>query len=496
MKRLVHSPLALLIRTVSAALLLVALLAAAERGEPPSVRAAEIGPTEVPLLELEGVIGPASSDFLVRGIERAEEAGAPFVIVRMNTPGGLDTSMRAIIQKILSAQLPVVTYVAPQGSRAASAGTYILYASHVAAMAPATNLGAATPVQMSPGGLPGSPRPRPGDDETAPEAEPGQENGQQEGQGRDEQAGKEAEPAAPEPKTAMERKIVNDAVAYIRGLALMRGRNAEWAERAVREGVSLTAEDALAENVIDLVAGDVRELMTKLDGYQVEVLGSERTLETDGLTVVTVEPDWRSRLLAIITNPNVAYILMMLGVYGLFFELSNPGNVLPGVAGAICLVLALYAFHVLPVNYAGVALILLGIAFMVGEAFVPSFGALGIGGAIAFVIGSLILVDTDIEGFELSLPLVIAIAAVSTAFFVSVMTMALRQRRRPVVSGMEELVGGVGEALDTFEREGRIRAHSEIWHARTAAPVEKGQRVRIRAMDGLVLEVEPLAKEN
>ncbi len=286
------------------------------------------------LLELDGIIGPATSDFLIRGIRRAEEENAQLLIIRMNTPGGLDTSMREIIKHILASPVPVVSYVSPAGSRAASAGTYMMYASHVAAMAPATNLGAATPVKLSPGGL-GTPKPPESKDKEDKE--------------------KEKKDDAVE-GGAMERKIVNDAVAYIRGLAKLYGRNAEWAEKAVREGVSLTAEDALDEGVIDLIAKDVDDLLKQLDGRKVIVDEKTLTLHTTGMMIETLEPDWRNRLLAVITNPNVAYILMLLGIYGLFFELSNPGSIFPGVVGGICILLALYAFHVLPVDYAGVAL--------------------------------------------------------------------------------------------------------------------------------------------
>jgi membrane-bound serine protease (ClpP class) len=376
--------------------------------------------------------------------------------------------MRVIVQRILAAEIPVVTWVAPSGARAASAGTFIMYASHVAAMAPATNLGAATPVSIGATGT-GKPPAEEGDDEAEGKRKPG---------------------------TAMERKAINDATAYIHGLAELRGRNVEWAERAVTEAASLSAEDAVQQNVVDLVVADLDGLLGALDGRVVEIKEREVTLATDGLEVIEQVPDWRSELLAIITNPNVAYMLMLLGIYGIFFELANPGAIVPGVIGAIALVLALYAFHVLPVNYAGVALVLIGMAFMVAEVFMPSFGALGIGGLAAFVAGSIILLDTEVAAFSLSLPLVIALALTSLAFMMFVTGLALRQRRRPVVSGREQLIGGVGEALEAFAGEGRVHAHGETWSARSRVPVGAGQAVRITAIDGLVLEVEPLDKES
>ena len=293
----------------------------------------------------------------------------------------------------------------------------------------------------------------------------------------------------------MERKVVNDAVAYIRGLAKLRGRNVDWAEQAVRTGASLTAEDALAQNVIDLMATNIEDLLGKLDGRKVKVGEAELTLDTEGWNVVTVRPDWRTELLAVITNPNVAYMLMMLGIYGLLFELYSPGAVIPGIVGAISLLLALYAFHVLPVNYAGVALILVGIGLMVTELVTPTFGAVGVGGVVAFVIGSIILFDTDVEGFTVSMPLVVTVGLVAAGLFCTTIYLAVRQRGRPVVTGREEMIGAVAEAMESFSHTGAVRAHGEIWLARSAQPVAAGQSVRINKVDGLTLEVEPLKEE-
>lgn len=436
------------------------------------------------ILDVEGAIGPATRDYIHRALEDAAAQGAELLVLRMDTPGGLDSSMRDIVKDILGSAVPVVTYVAPSGARAASAGTYILYASHVAAMAPATSTGAATPVQV---GAPGLPRPgesrSPQPENKGKESEGGDETGT--GESRD-------EPAAGSP---MERKIVNDAVAYIRGLAELRGRNAEWAEKAVREAASLDANEALAEGVIDILATDVSDLLKQLQGRKVSVLGQEKVLDTENLTIRRVEPDWRSRLLSVITNPNVAYILMLIGIYGLIFEFSNPGAIVPGITGAICLLLALFAFQVLPVNYTGLALIILGIGLMVAEAFAPSFGALGIGGVIAFVFGSVILMETDVPGFQLALPLIITFALSSLLMFTIVLGMLLKARRRPVVSGQEQLTGGEAETLEAFDREGQVRIHSEIWHARTSVPLRKGQKVRVTKMDGLTLWVEPAAEQ-
>jgi len=427
-------------------------------------------PGQAVLLEISGAIGPATSDYIHRGLDKARARNAAIVILRIDTPGGLDIAMRKINQDILGSPLPVAGYVAPSGARAASAGTYILYASHVAAMAPGTSLGAATPVQI--GGVPD-----PGKSE--PVKKDAKDKGDKEPKG-----------------DTMTRKVTNDAVAYIRSLAQLRGRNVAWAERAVREAVSLPAEEAVQLKVVDLMARDVDDLLARIDGRQVEVDGRAQILKTKGLAVSLIAPDWRSRLLAVITDPNIAYILMLLGIYGLFFELWNPGFVLPGVVGGICLLLALFAFQVLPVSYAGLALILLGIAFMITEAFVPSFGALGIGGVIAFVAGSILLLDTEVPGFGISYWLIGSVALVSAAFFLTVVSLALKARRRRIVSGSEELIGASGVALEGFKHEGRVRIHSEDWNARTRAPLTAGQKVRVTGREGLTLLVEPQPKED
>jgi len=450
------------------------------------------------LLNVADSIGPATGDYIIRGIRRAEREGVELMILKLDTPGGLDSTMRDIVKAVLASEVPVVTYVHPAGARAASAGTYMLYGSHVAAMTSATNLGSATPVQMGGGGLPGledaAERPAPGS-----RGEPARENeGTTSAPEADEDgAERPAKAEGDTPRrgdTSMERKVLEDAVAFIRGLAERFDRNADWAELAVREGVSLTAREALEQNVIDFVAEDVDDLLAQLDGHSVRMPWGSKTLETADIELIVVDPDWRTNLLAVITSPNIAYILMLIGIYGIIFELSNPGSIYPGVIGAISLVLAFYALQVMPVNYAGLALILLGLAFMVGEAFLPSFGILGIGGVIAFVTGSIILWDDP--NLNISLPLVIGTALVVAVFTVWVLGRLFRLRKVKPTIGDEEMIGMIGEAREDFDRTGRVYVHSELWSAETTAPVQLGQRVRVTALDGLRLRVEPVDDGN
>jgi len=433
------------------------------------------GARQAYLLEIRGAIGPSTSDYIERGLDKAQDAGAALVVIEMDTPGGLDTSMRRIIKAILGSSVPVATFVHPSGSRAASAGAYILLASHIAAMAPATNVGAATPVALGGGG---GEEPESSPDDEKPDAPT-------------------TVPAPSEPPkhggSAMERKAVNDAVAYIRSLAEMRGRNADWAERAVRNAESLSADAALDEHVIDLVATDVPDLLRQLDGRDVQIASGKVHLDTGALVLTRVEPDWRTRLLDSITNPNVAYLLLLVGIYGLIFEGYNPGAVLPGVVGAISLLLAAYALQLLEVNYAGFALIALGIILMMAEVFMPSFGSLGIGGVVSFVIGSIILIDTDAPGFGISRGLIGGVAFVGACIVLAIIWLSARARVRPVVSGREHLLGAVAVAQDAFAEQGYVRVRGELWEAHVRRPVQAGEKLRIVAVEGLQLEAEPLA---
>ncbi|MGB5493730.1 MAG: nodulation protein NfeD [Sedimenticolaceae bacterium] len=464
-----------------------AALVIAAPGAGPSQRAV--------ILEIDGTIGPVAAQYFRSGLRKAQDSGAQLLILRLDTPGGLDAAMRDIVKDVLASTIPVACFVAPSGARAASAGTYILYACHIAAMAPATTLGSATPVQI--GGFPGLP-----DDESERgRGTPDDGSGTGAADTKPEQA---ADPAvAPEAETrrtsersgsAMQRKIINDAASFIRGLAKLRNRDAQWAEQAVRNAENLTAAEALEQGVIDRIAENNADLLAQIDGQPVQVLGETVVLHTADMTTEVFEADWRIKILSVITDPNVAYVLMLIGIYGLIYELANPGAIVPGVIGAIALITALFAFQALPVNYAGLALLALGVAFMVLEAFVPSFGALGIGGAIAFIIGSLILYRDEAGQVGVAIPLIGTFVVLSLALFVGVVGYALKTRRRPVVSGREEMLLATGVAEEDFERSGRVRIHSETWNAETLRPVRRGQTVRVKSMEGLQLTVEPVSE--
>jgi membrane-bound serine protease (ClpP class) len=446
-------------RTVSLHLAMLAMMAAAALALPPTPAAAA---DRAIVLEIEGAIGPPLADYIARELTAARTDDARLIVLRMNTPGGLDTSMRKIISAILASPVPVATYVAPNGARAASAGTYIAYASAIAAMAPGTNIGAATPIQL--GGNPLFPS--------------------------DQKSQKDLKDAKPgEPADTETRKIVNDAVAYIRSLAALNGRNADWATDAVRSAASLPASEALALHVIDVIADDVPDLLRKIDGREVTIMGNQQRLATAGLDIVVRPPDWQTELLMLVTNPNVAFILMLIGVYGLILEFFNPGAVAPGLIGAISLLVALYALAFMPINYAGAALVLLGVALMIAEVHIGAFGALGVGGIAAFVIGALMMFPAHAPGFTLSGG-VIAGTALGTAALFLLALAALLRRKRPVVTGDVALIGAEGETVAWQNGEGRVRVKGEIWLARAAAPLAAGSRVKIIGRDGLVLRVE------
>jgi len=411
------------------------------------------------IVSIDGAIGPASASYVKEALAKASERRAEVVLLRLNTPGGLNSSMREIIADVLASPIPVVGYVAPSGAHAASAGTYILYATHIAVMAPGTNIGAATPVQIG-GPLPGLP--------SGP-------------------ADKDGKDKKDEPKDAMTAKVTNDAVAFIRSLAELRGRNADWAEKAVREAATLSANAALEAHAIDLVARDQAELLRQLDGRVVEVAGGKtQRLVTKDAAVEAIDPGPISRFLAVITDPNVAFILLMVGIYGLIFEFMSPGAVAPGVVGAICLLIGLYALNLLPINYAGLALMLVGLVLLTIEAFNPTV-VIGLGGIIAFVLGALMLFRGEAPGYHLSWWVIGITAAVFAGFALVVLGSLRRVGRAPALVGAQAMRGLPAEVLDWNGNEGHVFAHGERWQARGAETFRPGETVEVANIVDLTL---------
>jgi membrane-bound serine protease (ClpP class) len=447
-------------RTLLAGLALISIQFVAASALAQSAGKAEPPGRSVLLLDVSGAIGFVSASRLDKAVDKATSEKAEAIIVRMDTPGGLVSSTRVMIRSILASKVPIVVYVGPSGARAASAGTYLAYASHVAVMAPGTHLGAATPISL---GAPGFP--------TKPD----------DGKDKSDKSG-----------SASERKVLNDAVAYIRSLAQLRGRNAEWAEKAVRDAATLTSEEALKERVIDVVAPDVPALLAALDGRTVSLPGGERKLETKGAKVTEIGTDWKMDLMSVITDPNIAFILLMIGIYGIIFEFWSPGAVAPGVIGGISLLLALTALSVLPVSYGGLALLLLGAGLMLAEGFAPGFGLLGIGGLVAFVLGAIFLFDPDrsTTPLQVAWPVIAGAAAASAAMLIGVLGFALKARRRPVRTGAEQMIGAEATIVRWDGARGLVHVHGETWSAVSASALTAGQKVRVTGRDGLLLSVE------
>lgn len=434
---MVRSALKTILPAVFAAALLLPLFAL---GDHPGI----CGDREVLIIELEGPINPGSATFLVKGLEEAERQGAGLVVIRLDTPGGLASSMRTMVKGILNSKVPVVVYVSPKGAGAASAGVMVTVAAHVAAMAPGTNIGAAHPVAAG---------------------------------GKDIQ------------KT-MSEKVVNDMASYGRGIAQEKGRNAEWVEKAIRESVSITADEAVKKNVVDLVSANVDELLKALDGREIVIKGEKTTLSTADMTKRHYRPGFRDKILKIISDPNIAYILMMIGLAGLYFELAHPGVIFPGVIGAISLILAFYSFQTLPVNYAGLLLIVLAIILFIAEVKVASYGMLSLGGLVSMTLGSIMLFEDVGVSLRLMMPTIVLVGG----FFVVVSALAYRAYRSRPISGMEGLMGETGVVRKTIDGEGLVFVHGEYWRAVAGEKIETGSRVEIEGAEGLVLKVKRVGK--
>lgn len=414
------------------------------------------------VITLSGAVGPAMSDYFQRSIDEAQQQNFAFVIVQLDTPGGLELSMLDMNKKILSATIPIVVYVSPSGARAASAGTYLLYASHIAAMAPGTHLGAASPINVMDEGL---------------------------GSGESQKNKSKANT-----QNILEKKMTLDALAYLRSLAQLRGRNTEFAAQSIVTAATMTAVEAKQKKVIDILAVDMPDLLRQLDDHKINLQNKVYVFDTKNITLESKTMDWRMELLSVITDPNVAYILLLLGIYGLFFEFVNPGFVLPGVVGGIALLLALYALQMLPINYAGLGLIVLGISFMIAEAFIPFSGALGIGGVIAFIAGSILLLDTEFYSATIAWPLILAMALANALMFFVVMGMSIRAHQRKVITGSQAMLNKQGVALQEIDLKGQAKIEGEIWQVIAIQPIKKGEIIRVIEVEveGLVLKVEAI----
>lgn len=398
------------------------------------------------VIEVDGIINPVSAKFIIESIDQATEKGAQCLVVQLDTPGGLMESMRIIVKKILTANIPVIVYVGPQGARAASAGVFITMSAHIAVMAPSTHIGAAHPVSL--------------------------------GEGK-------------ESKT-MGEKIVNDTVSYIKTIAKTRGRNVDWGEKAVRKSVSITEEEAVKLNVVDFISPDIQDLLSKIDGKVVKFDGVTRTLLTKGVQPRSLKMSWRYRFLDIISNPSIAYILLMLGIYGIFFELSNPGAILPGVVGGIFLILAFYALQMLPINFAGLALILFAIILFIAEIKVVSHGLLAVAGVISLLLGSLMLIDTPTDYMRISMSVIIPAVLVSSAFFIFAVTKAISARLTKPTTGKEGIIGETGTVVVSLTPEGKVSIHGEFWNAIADQPIEKGEKVQVLAVTNFILKVKKI----
>ncbi|MBI5140645.1 MAG: nodulation protein NfeD [Nitrospirae bacterium] len=412
---------------------------------PSGMSGAAPAPVNIPVIRAEGIVGPVMAEFISGNIDSAAGTGAALLVIELDTPGGLDTSMRMIVKKIVNSPIPVAVYVAPGGARAASAGVFIAMAAHVAAMSPGTNIGAAHPVELSGGKM----------DET------------------------------------MSAKVTNDSVAFIRSLAEKRGRNSAWAEDAVRKSASITETEALSKKVVDIVAVDLSALLAKIDGMNVSTVSGETVIRTAGAVLQRREMPLRLRILDVVGNPNIAYLLMLAGIIGLYVELTNPGVIFPGVAGAICLILSFYALQTLPVNYAGVLLILLAVVFFILEIKVTSYGLLTIGGIISLVAGSLMLFDSPSPFFRVSLIILLPTVVIISALFVAVTWFVIRAQRAAVITGAEGMIGMEGTALTDIAPggEGQVAIHGEIWRAGSAEAVGRGEHVVAVSVSGLKIEV-------